>query len=58
MTKYEKGKFKTYSMACQFEIVMETCSLSYGEIAEYLSEIEKYARRYGMIKELKENGIL
>lgn len=55
--------YKEKKAAARDEII-QFCSeifeqdLSLGELIYYQNQIEKIGRRYGLIKELKENGII
>lgn len=45
---------KEWQMNCQDF----THSISWGEYAEQVAHFEKLAKRYGLVKEFKENGII
>lgn len=58
MTKYQIGKEKARAEALDWQWNFEEYNLSWYEL--YLQQIrfEKLARRFGLIKEFKENGVL
>lgn len=37
--------------------IMQAPGLSWGELAEIQTEVERIARRYGLLREARENGI-
>ena len=56
--KYQNGKQKAIDQAIEYQTKAGEDSLSYGEIHEYFIYFEKLAKRYGLKKEFKENGII
>lgn len=58
MSKYLIGKGNARQRAKDWQLWASEQSLSYGELAYYSNHFEKLGRRYGLIKEFKENGIL
>ena len=56
--KYQNGKQKAINQAIEYQIKAGEASLSYGEIHENFIYFEKLAKRYGLKKEFKENGII
>lgn len=59
MSRYEKGKAKTIEMAMEYQnSFVEGKSYYWSEIAAIQSDLERRARRYGLLKELRENGII
>lgn len=56
--KYQNGKQKAINQAIEYQIKAGEDSLSYGEIHENFIYFEKLAKRYGLKKEFKENGII
>ena len=56
MDRYRKGKEKTRNEARQADFASH--SYSYGELACFSGYFETKARRYGLVKEFKENGII
>ena len=59
MSRYEKGKAKTIEMAMEYQnSFADGKSYYWSEIADIQSNLERRARRYGLLKELRENGII
>lgn len=55
---YQKGKARARTEAINYQEEQATRAQSWGEIAQASAHIEKLAKRYGLIKEFKENGII
>lgn len=58
MNKYQENKNRIIEEAKQWQYESADKDYSYGELAEYYSYFEAQAKRYGLIKEFKENGII
>ena len=68
MNKYQKEKEKTRNEAIAWQADFANHNYSYGELFYsldyfgtmfyFLDYFEKKARRYGLVKEFKENGII
>lgn len=58
MSKYQKGKEKARNEAVDWQSDFAGHNYSYGELAYFSDYFEKKARRYGLVKEFKENGII
>ncbi len=59
MTAYEKGKEKTRELALEFQALFtEGESISYSELAQWEDLLEKRGRKYGLVREFQENGII
>ena len=59
MTAYEKGKEKTRELALEFlALFTEGESMSYSELAQWEDLLEKRGRKYGLVREFQENGII
>lgn len=59
MTVYEKGKEKTRELALEFQALFtEGESMSYSELAQWEDLLEKRGRKYGLVREFQENGII
>lgn len=58
----EKRKVKTKEEAMQYAIDWQnwasTQNLSYGELVDYQLEFYKIAKKFHLVREFKENGIL
>lgn len=59
MSKYQANKEKAIEKAKTFQdsFVNGAC-YSWQEISDITSELERLAKRYGLIMEFKENGII
>ena len=60
LSAYERGKERARAEAKEYQesYYNPALELSMGEIAEIHSRFEKLGRRYGLMREFKENGIL
>ena len=59
MTAYEKGKEKTRELALEFQaLFIEGESMSYSELAQWEDLLENRGRKYGLVREFQENGII
>ena len=58
MNKYRQNKSKAVDLAIELQIKNSTKSISYGELATQYGKLQKMAKRYGLIKEFRENGII
>lgn len=59
MSAYEKGKEKTRELALEFQALFtEGESMSYSELAQWEDLLEKRGRKYGLVREFQENGII
>ena len=58
MDRYQKGKEKTRNGAVDWQADFADHNYSYGGLACLSGYFETKARRYGLVKELKENGII
>ena len=58
-TRYQKGKADTIELAKEFQnSFVEGRQWYYSELADFQAMIEKRARRYGLLKELRNEGII
>lgn len=55
--KYANKKAQAREKAIQWQLEFNEHNYSYGELAEFYDKFYKLAKRYGLIKEFKENGI-
>lgn len=53
-----KTKGEASQQAIEWQAYASKRNLSYGEIAEWQNAFEKLGRKFGLIKEFKENGII
>lgn len=58
MSKYSMNKERVRDMAIEWQSDFENHNYSYGELMEYSNMFERLGKRYGLIKEFKENGII
>ena len=58
MSKYQKNKARARQNAVAWLLDMAINAPTWGELAEASAYFEKLGKRYGLIKEFKENGIL
>ncbi len=56
--RYELKKRNVRQKAIDYQVEQSTKTLSYGELVEQQNFLYKLAKRYGLIKEFKENGII
>ena len=56
MNKYEQGKQKTRQLAQ--EIQNDQAPKSWGQVANDCERLQRLAKRYGLIKELHNEGII
>ena len=55
---YEERKSYLKDLAIDFQLNFSALAWSYGELAEIYNYFETNARRYGLVKEFKENCII
>jgi len=53
-----KSKAEARQIAMDFQEWSSEQSLSYSELANYQSYLERLGKKFGLIKEFKENGII
>lgn len=58
MNDYQKQKEKARLKAVDWQLDFNNHNYSYGELAEFNDYFKKLAKRYGLIKEFKENCII
>lgn len=58
MNKYYKAKESARSKAVEWQRSFESHDYSYGELAYYGEYFSRLAKRYGLVREFKENGIV
>ena len=58
MSKYKENKEKAREKAIEWQRDFENHNYSWGELAYYGAYFEKLAKRYGLVEEFKENGII
>ena len=57
MSKYENGKARAREMAVEFSNTCGEMDLSYMELTEIGNKFYRLGRRYGLLREFRENGI-
>lgn len=55
---YQEKKADVRQKAINFQQVFSECDFSYSEIIEYQDYFLKQGKRYGLLKEFRENGII
>lgn len=58
MNKYQKAKGRAIDEAIMWQIDSNNHNYPYGELSYYQNYFEKLARKYGLVKEFRENGII
>lgn len=58
MTAYKKAKEKTRNKAVEWQMDFSNHNYSWGEIAYFETYFTRLAKRYGLVREFKENGII
>lgn len=57
MSKYQIGKAKAREMAIEWQQDFDNHNYSYDHLIYYGNMFEKLGRRYGLLREFRENGI-
>lgn len=57
MTHYQKAKANAREKAVEYSYQRGEMNLSWYEYAEITSKFERLGRRYGLLREFRENGI-
>lgn len=57
MNKYQKNKIRIEEEAINWQLEFSEHNYSYGELAEWCDYFYKMGKRYGLLKEFRENGI-
>ena len=58
MSKYEERKEAARQEAIEWQYSFNDTSYSYEDLAYYTRHFRKLGKRYGLIKEFEENGII
>ena len=58
MTTYTARKKAARNKIIALQNLLSVLILSYGELADIQADIEKLGRRYGLLTELREEGII
>ena len=57
MTRYQRGKERARREAMDWAADVATRTVSYGELAIWQERFERLGRRYGPLREFRENAI-
>ena len=57
MKTYQENKSRVREMAIDWQIEASENSYSYGELAYFGEIFRKLGKRYGLLREFRENGI-
>ena len=57
MSRYLEGKAKARQEAIDYQLGVGEHNYSWAEIQHYCDYFEKLGKRYGLLKEFRENGI-
>jgi hypothetical protein len=57
MNKYQVEKEKARQKAIDWQYEFSETSMSWGELATYQAYFEAIGKRYGLLREFRENGI-
>ena len=57
MSKYQKGKERARQQAIEWQRTAPD-NLSYGELSDAADKFGRLAKRYGLVAEFRENGII
>lgn len=57
-TKYTREKARARERAMQLQADLSESTISYAELAEIQTKLEKLGIQYGLIREFKENGLI
>lgn len=57
MNKYQKNKMRIEEEARNWQLEFSEHNYSWGELAEWGDYFRKQGKRYGLLKEFRENGI-
>ena len=58
MNKYQMEKEKARQEAIEWQYDFHNHNYSYGELADFAEYFTKLAKRYGLVTEFRENGII
>lgn len=58
MNRYQRGKNAARERAIAWQVNSAEWSPSWGEIAAQQRQLEQLARRYGLLREFRENGVI
>lgn len=58
MSEYQKKKEKLRDEAIEWQLDFSNHNYSYSELADFSAYFSEKAKRYGLVREFKENGII
>lgn len=58
MNKYQSAKERARDKAVEWQMSFCEQNYSYGELAYYGEYFSRLAKRYGLVREFRENGII
>lgn len=58
MNKYQIGKIKARNKAIEWQIDFELCNYAWSDLAYFCEYFTKLGKRYGLLREFRENGII
>lgn len=58
MNKYQRGKEAARAAAQEWQARFGNCSMTWGELAEWQEYFARLGRKYGLLREFAENGII
>lgn len=57
-SRYQRGKARARDAAIIYQLDAEKVGANYGELAAVAAYFEKLARRFGLLREFRENAII
>lgn len=58
MTSYKRGKEAARDTAINWQAGFSSHNYSYSELAEFQDMFSRLGRKYGLLREFRENGII
>ena len=58
MTKYHQAKNKIRDLAIDWQLDFDNHSYSWAELSQWQEFFSTKAKRYGLVREFRENGII
>ena len=57
-SEYQRKKAKAIREAIEWQLDFDNHNYSYEELAYYRNYFERLAKKYGLVREFRENGII